>query len=194
MNREQLIEQLELQFSRGAISDDLRRAAEKNPEAARVLAELDALGKLMSDLPEEAFTDAEIEDACLHVEHRLSDRPQTVIVPLTWLRTLTRVAAAVLVVAVSYGGLRFGSLTQMADTNTSTVAAVTEGSSWSDLFYDTPMTDTLSVADLDENMVDVLIEDYTSKTYFDAPEQLLGDLTDEELKYLEETMTVGEIL
>ena len=39
---------------------------------------------------------------------------------------------------------------------------------------------------VDDGMVDILIEDYGRDVYFDAGERLLDDLTEEELKYLEE--------
>lgn len=47
---------------------------------------------------------------------------------------------------------------------------------------------------LDDAALDLILSDYGQKGYFEASEQLLDDLSDEELQYLEKHFDLGEVL
>ena len=50
------------------------------------------------------------------------------------------------------------------------------------------------VTEMDDNMVSVLIDEYSAGARIGADEALLGDITADEMQYLMENLKVGELL
>lgn len=193
----ELIERLAEYFGSDTLPRDLQDLVDRDPEAARLWTECQSMSAVVGDAdPGDNFSDVELAEATARVEGRIEERPQIVALPYSWMKVMTRIAAAVLLVAVSYTSYEVGRLGVDATTDYDGMTASMEEYGWSDLYSvpeDADPSDS-TMYSLDDDMVGVLLEEYTSKVYFRAGEQLLGDLTEQELEYLEENLTVGDIL
>ncbi len=179
MNCNQVREQLELFFGSGELPEDIRQhlvsceACRSHQEELRQLSE--RLGEDADFEPSES----DIERAVAGIESRIEASETPSIIPVSWLRQLSRVAAAVLIVGASYTAYRIGQSQAQPDVAMTTGTVVT--------------TDSDST-EMDDYFVSILIQDFSSGGDFEAGELLLEDLTDEELEYLTEHMTVGDLL
>jgi len=101
---------------------------------------------------------------------------------------MIRVAAAVLIVAVSFSVYQLGKYSQTTEAGGVDPSA---GYTYGDVV-------SLWQGDLeeemDEGLISILIDDYISDGYFEAGEALLGDISEEEMEYLVENFEVGELL
>jgi predicted anti-sigma-YlaC factor YlaD len=188
MNCYQAREELDLSFGSEKLSDEITRHLNEC-EACRAYHE--QLMRLVAGLGEDQDVDlspAEIERAVRAVELRITPVLTAPAVTLGWLRPVTRFAAAAMIVLVAYGAYEFG--------KTRPDGAVSE----SGLMYDTgygTVTAFLQnddVTEMDDNMVSVLIDEYSASARIGADEALLGDITAEELEYLKKNLEVGELL
>ena len=100
-----------------------------------------------------------------------------------WVRYIPVAAAAALVLGIAVGGYMAGK-TAFGPEKSELVLSQTAA------------TDLLSDGneELDENAVGTLIYDFATGHTYEAGEWLLDDLTEEELKYLEESFNVGDLL
>jgi len=179
MNCDQVKEQLELFFGLDELPEEVERHLEGCESCRSHREELRLLSERLGEDADFEPSASDLEATIAGVESRIESVKRTSIVPVSWLRQLSRVAAAVLIVAVSYTTYRIGQ--SQAPTE---MARMT----------DTVEEESFDSAEMDDYFVSILIQDFSSGGYFEAGELLLEDLTDEELEYLTEHMTVGDLL
>jgi hypothetical protein len=180
MNCEQVREQLELLFGQDELPEEVERHLEGCDACRSHLRELQRLSQqLGADTDFEPSPD-DLLRAVAGVEERIKPEEATSIVSVSWLRSLTRVAAAVLIVGMAYTSYMIGrnQAGQPAEIITDTVVT-------------TASADSLEMEDY---FVSMLIEDYSSDASFEASSMLLDDITEEEMEYLTENLTVGDLL
>lgn len=188
MNCNQIREELELSFGLEKLSDEITRHLDEC-EACRAYHE--QLMRLADGLGEDQDIDlspADIERAVLGVEQRLGPVKTRPIAALKWLQPVVRFAAAAMIVLVAYGAYEFG--------KTRPDVAISESGLSTDTGYGsvTAFLQSDDVTEMDDNMVSVLIDEYSAGAHIGADEALLGDITAEELEYLKKNLEVGELL
>lgn len=179
MKCEQIKEQLDLLFGSNELPEEIEQHLESCEDCRAYHQELRRLSEKLggdADFEPSAF---DLEKAVAGVEDRIDSQETPSIVPVSRLRQLSRVAAVLLIVGVSYTTYLIGQKQGQEP-----VAKV----------VDTVLTYTADTAEMDDYFVNMLIEDFSSDAYFGAGEMLLDDLTEEELEYLTENMTVGDLL
>lgn len=188
MNCDRVHEELELSFGARAISAEVAEHL-GHCEACRAYHE--ELLSLMSDLGEDenvGISPAAIEQTIRAVERRIAPARPTSITTSTWVRPLLRFAAAAAVVLFAYGAYQLGLMQSGGSENRSaTGAASAAGNLVSMLQSDVDTS-------MDDNMVSVLIDEYSSGASLGASEALIGDITEDEMKYLEKNFEVGDLL
>ena len=102
---------------------------------------------------------------------------------LTWMRLLPAAAALLLVIGIGSAGYLLGRFDKQATTITGNGTAF-EISQTMDDDYSEP----------DDPTVQLLLYDFASDRLYDASETLLDDITEEELRYLEQNFEVGDLL
>ncbi|RKX27653.1 MAG: hypothetical protein DRP45_00405 [Candidatus Zixiibacteriota bacterium] len=186
MNCEQVQQQLELLFGSSDLPKDILAHVEECSACRAFNDELAELGGRFQNDTGLELSEIEIERAVANVAARIEPRDERRLSP-RWLTGLSRVAAALFIVTISYGAYTIGQQ-QASDDWTS---AVSTGQQTGDnLVY----IETDEEAQMDNELVTVLIQDFSSGRSFDAGETLLGDITVEEMEYLVENMNVGELL
>ncbi len=100
-----------------------------------------------------------------------------------WLRYIPVAAAAALVLGIAIGGYMAGKTAFGPEKAELALSQTTANDLSSD-----------DNEELDEGAVGTLIYDFASGHTYEAGEWLLDDLTEEELKYLEESFNVGDLL
>ena len=179
MKCEKIKEQLDLLFGSDELPEEIQQHLESCEDCRAYHQELRRLSEKLggdSDFEPSTF---DLEKAVAGVGHRIDSQKTPSITPVSWLRQLSRVAAAVLIVGVSYTTYLIGQKQGQEP-----VARV----------VDTVLANTADTVEMDDYFVNMLIEDISSDSYFGAGELLLDDLTEEELEYLTENMTVGDLL
>jgi len=179
MKCEQVKEQLELFFGNDEFPEDIERHLQGCETCRKHREELQRLSEKLGVDADFEPSRSDLERAIAGVGSRIGSNQAPSIIPVSWLRPLSRVAAAILIVGVSYTTYLIG----RKQAQYPTVATV-----------DTVQTATSDSAEMDDEFVSMLINDLSSNGYFDAGELLLNDLTDEEMDYLKENMTVGDLL
>jgi len=180
-------EQMELNFGFGPVSPEV---SEHLANCAGCRAYHDELATLAGEFNAAAdieFTEQEVGRAVALVDEAIAQHAGTTIVPVNWLRQLTRVAAAVLIVAASWTAYQFGrdegrQLTYTAPSAQTTYLASTDDSYGEESDY------------IDEDMVNALIQSYSPGGLVGSGQYLVDDLSDEEMQYLMENFDVGELL
>jgi len=120
------------------------------------------------------------------VERRIERVRPSRVTWVAWRRYVPVVAAILIVFAITLLGYRElriehdNGVVQTADT------LVSDGLLWT--LYDQ------EINDFDDEFFNLILSDFVIDRYFDAGEQLLDDLSEEELQYLQENFNVGEIL
>ena len=188
MNCNQIREELELSFGSEKLSDEITRHLNEC-EACR--AYHDQLIQLVAGLGEDQDIDllpADIERAVRGVEQRLGPVKTRPVIALKWLQPVVRLAAAAMIVLVAYGAYEFGRTRTDSAGNESGLSTNTDYGSV------TAFLQTDDVSEMDDNMVSVLIDEYSTSAHIGADEALLGDITAEELEYLKKNLEVGELL
>jgi len=179
MNCAQVQEQLELFFGSEKLPEDIGEHL-RNCETCR--SHWEELQRLSARLGEDADFEpspSDLQRAIAGVGDRIKPDEAPSITPVSRLRQFSRIAAVLLIVGVAYTTYLIG-----RKQAPSTVAVVT----------DTVVTTAADSAEMDDYFVSILIQDFSSDGYFEAGELLLDDLTEEELEYLTEHMTVGDLL
>lgn len=142
---------------------------------------VDGLGS-DTDLP---FSPADFERVAAAVDREISRSGSATVAPIKWLRPMMRVAAAVLIVAASFGLGRLSDDFDPFDTEAGTS-------------FDNGDVMAIWVGDLadelNDEMVSILIDDYSAAGFFGAGEALLGDISEDEMEYLVKNFEVGELL
>jgi len=179
MNCEQVKEQLELYFGTDELPAEIEQHLQGCTSCRAHRLELQRLSEQLGVDADFEPSASDLERAVTGVGSRIGSDKAPSIIPVSWLRPLSRVAAAILIVGVSYTTYLLG----RKQAQYPTVATV-----------DTVQTATSDSAEMDDEFVSMLINDLSSDGYFDAGELLMNDLTDEEMEYLKENMTVGDIL
>jgi predicted anti-sigma-YlaC factor YlaD len=100
-----------------------------------------------------------------------------------WLRYIPAAAAAALVLGVAIGGYMAGKTAFSPEKSELVLSQADTNGLLSD-----------DNAELDEATVGTLIYDFATENTYEAGEWLLDDLTEEELKYLEKSFNVGDLL
>lgn len=188
MNCDQIREELELSFGSEPLSDEITRHLDEC-EACRAYHE--QLRRLADGLGEDQDIDlspAEIERAVRGVEQRLGPVRTKPVTALKWLQPVVRFAAAAMIVLVAYGAYEFGRTRPSGAANESGLSA---DSGYGSV---TAFLQSDDVTEMDDNMVSVLINEYSTSAHIGADEALLGDITAEELEYLKKNLEVGELL
>jgi len=188
MDCDQIHEELDLGFGSEMPSDEITRHLNEC-DACRAYHE--QLTQLIAGLGEDQDIDlspGDIERAVRGVEQRITPALTTPVVTLSWLRPVVRFAAAAMIVLVAYGAYEFG--------RTRPDGAANESGLPTDSGYGsvTAFLQSDDVTEMDDNMVSVLIDEYSAGTHIGADEALLGDITAEELEYLKKNLEVGELL
>lgn len=178
MSCEQVKEQLDLFFGSEKLPEEIEQHLVKCEDCRAYRRELMLLGEKLGMDSDFEPAPPDLEKAIASVEDRI-DSETTTIVPVSWFRQLTRVAAVLLIAAVSY---------------TTYLIGQKHGQEPAARVVDTVVTGTADSVEMDDHFVSILIQDFSSDSYFGAGEQLLDDLTEEELEYLTENMTVGDLL
>ncbi len=102
---------------------------------------------------------------------------------VAWMRLLPAAAALLLVIGIGSAGYLLGRFDKQATTISGDGAAF-EISQTMDDDYSEP----------DDQTVRLLLYDFASDRLYDASETLLDDITEEELRYLEQNFEVGDLL
>lgn len=179
MNCEQVKEQLELFFGSEDLPEEVRQHLTGCESCRKHREELLQLSERLGVDGDFEPAPGDLERALAGVEDRINAGSKRSIVPVSWLRYMSRVAAAVLIVGVSYATYRIGQKQAQYG-----AVAVT----------DTVVTTVADSTEMDDYFVSMLIQDFSSGSYFEAGGLLLDDLTAEELDYLTKHMTVGDLL
>lgn len=181
MNCATIQQELDLYFGSDSLPDDLRLHIATCPDCKSYWLESLELAGEMNRQGEFKLNESELDNLVASVDRRVATTDILPLVTGHWMRVLTRVAAAVLVVATSYGAYLIGSngvlnpdQATMIDT---TVVAVYEDET-----------------EVDPNMVTVMIDEYSESAYFGIDEAILGDLSEAELEYLKENFSVEDLL
>ena len=184
MNCEQFREEIELAFGEPTLPRDLQVHIDGCAECRRYCAELEAMASRLRRDSAAPFSVGELSATMASIERRVAEIPPTVIIPISRLRWITRIAAAVLVVAASMAAYRIGRHDGLRSTAADQTTVVSDLSALLDNEEES----------IDEHAVSVLIEDYSSRGFFGTGEGLIDDLSDEEMQYLMENLKVGELL
>lgn len=179
MKCEQIQEQLDLLFGSEQLPEEIQQHLESCEDCRAHHQELLRLSEKLGvdeDFEPSAF---DLEQAVAGVGDRIDSQKTPSIVPVSRLRQLSRIAAALLIVGVSYTTYLIGQKQGQEP-----VARV----------VDTVVASNADTVEMDDYFVSMLIEDFSSDAYFGAGEILLDDLTEDELEYLTENMTVGDLL
>ena len=188
MNCAQVREELELSFGSEQLSDEVTRHFSECEACRAYYAELIQLAAGLGDDLDAGLSTAEIERAVRGVEARIAPLKTRSVTSLRWFQPVVRLAAAAMVVLVAYGAYEFGKSRTGMVTSDDVIATDTGYGSL------TAFLQTEDVSDLDDNMVSVLINEYSASAHMGADEALLGDITVEELEYLTKNLKVGELL
>ncbi len=186
MTCEQCREQIELSFGSSDFPADVLKHLQACPACRAYADELAGLVETCGQGGDPAFSSAEIEAAVSEVENRLDTVLPPAITSINWVRRLAGVAAVLVVTGALLGGYLIGKhrtvdlSANVASPGESALVATTDG------------TDEFN--EMDDELVSVLIEDFSDGRFFGADEALLDDLSDEEMKYLEDNLTVGDML
>ena len=101
---------------------------------------------------------------------------------------MLRVAAALLVVGLSYGSYQLGLESNLSADLDTFQTEDADGDRLTALFeYDED-------EEMDEGLIGILIDDYCSDAAYEATASLLDDISEEELEYLMDNIEVGEWL
>ena len=151
---------------------------------------LDDLRDRLGDDTDFFPTDAETEALLARVNRDIDVREKTTPVRPTpvWKQLLATAAALVLVV----GGTMVALKTGMVDFNNPGVSQSTVVDTSALMAQITAYEQELYA--LDDGDVRVLLREAVSQYGFESTERLLGDLTEEELEYLEASFDVGDLL
>ncbi len=179
MNCDQVKGQLELFFGSDEMPEEVERHLQSCEACRSHHKDLRQLSERLGVDTDFEPSESDLEAAIAGAESRIESSATSSIVPVSWLSRLSRVAAAVLIVGVSYTTYRIGQ--SQAPTEVATIINTIE-------------VETADSAEMDDYFVSLLIEDYSSDGFFEAGGLLLEDLTAEELEYLTENMTVGDLL
>lgn len=179
--------QMELNFGFEPLSPEIVEHLAHCAECRAYHNELAALAAEFNAVADIEFTEQEVGRAVALVDEAIAQPTRTTIVPINWMRRLTRVAAAVLIVAASWSAYRFGLDEGQQLVYTSEPAATTYLASADDSYADESEY-------IDEDMVDALIQSYSPGGLVGSDQYLVGDLSDEEMQYLMEHFDVGELL
>ena len=188
MNCDQAREELDLSFGSKELSVEI---AEHLRQCEVCRAYREQLTQLVAGLGEDKDIDlspADIERAMRAVEQRITPVLTAPVISLNWLRPVVRFAAAAMIVLVAYGAYEFGKTRPDGVANESGLS--TDGGYGSV----TAFVQSDDVAEMDDNMVSVLIDEYSAGARIGADEALLGDITADELEYLTKNLEVGELL
>jgi hypothetical protein len=188
MNCDQVREELELSFGTGKLSEEISRHLAECESCRAYQAELIDLASNLGDDLDAGFTITEIEQAVRGVEERIAPVKAKPVISLKWFQPVVRLAAAAMIVLVAYGSYEFGkSRVDSAVSGTEVISDSGYGSVTAFLQSD-------EVTEMDDDMVSVLINEYSTSARIGADEALLGDITAEELEYLTKNLEVGELL
>jgi hypothetical protein len=188
MNCDQVREELELSFGSEKLSDEITRHLSECADCRAYHEQLTHLAVGLGEDEDIDLSSAEIERAIGAVEERLTPVITTPVTRLNWWRPVLRFAAAAMIVLVAYGSYEFGKSRVGSEFTESTRSLDTGyGSVTAFLGSD-------DVTEMDDDMVSVLINEYSAGARMGADEALLGDITTEELEYLKKNIQVGELL
>ena len=186
MNRDELQNELLLYLGQETLPSELQEQLEGDPETRAWFEELRVAAKHMGSdddfapfgLDEDRFVSSVERQIAKETERKTTWFKITDITSFAWQKALPVAAAILLVLGVYELGQWRGS------------------SAIADRTFDTTGSEITPVEEeaLDDQMVSLLLWDYGEKADFQASEQLLNDLTDEELEYLEKNFDVGELL
>ena len=188
MNCEQAREIIELHFGHDelpvGLQDHLAECDSCRTYRGEMMSLSDGLGS-DSDTP---FSAKDFDRAAAGVAAKIDRRPAVVSYSTKWLRPMLRVAAALVVVGLSYGSYRLGQESIFgADLDTHQTADAEVDRLTTLLEYDVD-------EEMDEGLIGILIDDYCSAVSYEATASLLDDISEEELEYLMENLEVGELL
>ena len=181
MNCDQIREELDLLFGSTELPGYLADHLKDCPACDSYWrGSLDLAGG-MNRLGAFSLSEHEVESLVTSVEQRVANSEIVPLASANWMKALTRVAAAVFIVATSYTAYLIGSSGSFIASH--------------DALIDTLVASAYDDSDeMDSTMVTVLIDQYSGSAYFGTDEAILGDLSEEELKYLEENFTVEDLL
>ncbi len=185
-----------LHFGENSLPEAMTAHLEQCPACREFWNELSATAAAMPEDEDFFPSELELNSAVAGVETRLddltpkaADQPDdTVVVSLRErvLRALPAAAAVMLMLTVGYNSyLSEIGVSDTAETASAVIfdlSDITEASTQEELFA--PSDEAFSA----------LLYDFTTTASTDASEQLLDDLTAEELQYLEDNLDVGDIL
>jgi hypothetical protein len=187
MTCEKARERLELAFGAELTDPELERHIETCPDCRAYRDELQTLAWGLGTDEDFALDEYEVGRVAALVDEAIARDPHTTVIPVNWLRRLTRVAAAVLIVAASLTAYRLGQMNGLASLETATATNETP-----EVFSSSGYAD--ESVYLDEGMVNLLIQDYAPGGLLGTDQYLIDDLSDEEMRYLENNFDVGELL
>jgi len=188
MNCDQVRAELELSFGTGELSEQISKHLNECESCRAYQAELIKLASNLGDDFDSGFTLAEIEHAVRGVEERIAPVKTKPVISVKWFQPVVRLAAAAMVVLVAYGSYEFGK------SRVDNAVSGTEVMSDSGYGGVTALLQSDEVTEMDDDMVSVLINEYSTSARIGADEALLGDITAEELEYLTKNLEVGELL
>lgn len=188
MNCNQIREELELSFGAEKLSDEIAAHLSQCEVCRAYQEQLVQLAVGLGDDEDIDLTSAEIERAIGAVEERLTPVITTQVTRLNRWRPVIRFAAAAMIVLVAYGSYEFGKTRQNGAINESELSV---GTGYGSV---TAFVQSDDVTEMDDNMVSVLIDEYSAGARIGADEALLGDITADEMQYLMENLKVGELL
>jgi len=187
MNCQNIREQMELLFGFEPLPLEVEEHLASCADCRAYREELAALAGDFGAVTDIEFDEQEVGRAVALVDQAIAERASNGIISVNWLRQLTRVAAAVLIVAASWTAYRFG---LSEGTQLSRVSEPLDGT------YLAAAGDTYSDESeyIDDEMVSALLQSYAPGGVLGSDQYLIDDLTDEEMEYLLKNFDVGELL
>ncbi|MDD3733176.1 MAG: hypothetical protein PHU88_12455 [candidate division Zixibacteria bacterium] len=191
MNCKEYQEELMLYFGQSELPPELAEHISGCDLCRNFFEELRAM---TVDMGEDKFfypSEIEIEGLTVRINKqidRVTPADTKVVKPVfTWYKLAGIAASIVLIVGMALLGDFFNKTSP-----TSTSVELTSSLSYTDGY--TLLRDESEYYELSDDQFYILVGDYTSERIYDAAGQLLDDLSEEELKYLEENFKVGDLL
>ncbi len=184
-------DELLLSFGQQRCSQDVESHLAGCAECRQYTSELAVMaGKL--DIDSSFYPDrGEAIRLAARVERALDRKEPRKVTSLHWLRYAVAAASIVLLVGIALLSQHYRSRSNVASNDQGTDSNSVIGNSASDSFENTTAVQETELGDSD---IRALLKDYTSSSGINADERLLDGITEAEMNYLKENLTVKDLL
>lgn len=181
MTCEHMREELDLLVGQPELPSHITSHLEVCADCRKYFGELQAISEHMQDHSYFGLNEDESSDLLAGINEAIGPRP-TIVTSLRWLRYAAAAAVVTISVSIGYYELRKGVPSETQPSTDSTPAIVSDSLN---------VVDSLSLSSED---IEQLMQEYTSDVSVTTDPNVLENLSDEELKYVEKNLNVGDLL